>query len=90
MPKKKVRLPVCDWMRTCFGQEDEELQAQCPCPPTCKALCRSMSFRPELSPRVTTAWRGRRPYTNLLNAVARDWGRPVPDPIKLTYIFLLT
>lgn len=26
----------------------------------------------------------------MLNAIARDWGRKVPDPVKLTYIFLVT
>ncbi len=91
--KRDWRPPFWEYLKDCFGREDEDARAECPCPPACKRLCASIRLTDARSPRHESIPNWDRPFTPIPNTLIGSWGllpdKEPNDGIKLTYLFLL-
>ena len=105
MAKKKKKEPwkppFAPWMQKCFGRRYPYRPAgvsdeTCPCPPTCRTLCRRVVLTPGGSPRVDRYYSTGRPFTPVWNILFKVWARGEDaernpsDAVKLTYLMLVS
>ena len=91
--KRDWRPPFWEHLQDCFGRDDEDARADCPCPPECKRLCAAIHLTQARSPRHESIPDWDRPFTPIPNTLIGSWGLPAhrepSDGTKLTYLFLV-